>query len=108
MEKKETIQGSYIAICDLWKKHPIINWKFNCNCLELMWINSFDVIPALKMMWFIIEYKADITDEMRQKLYVEVRKTDFKKKVNEYFIQMKKEHRKNKRKDDPLYAIFNK
>ena len=73
-----------------------------------MWIDSFDVLPALKMIWFNIEYKTDITDEMRKKLYVEVRKSDFKQRVNEYFMQMKKDHIKNKRKDDPLYAILNK
>jgi len=98
----------FIAICDLWKRHNIVNWKYDCNCLELMWINTFDIIPALKMMWFNIEYSADITDEMRKKLYVESRKSDFKQRVDEYFNKIKKEHIKNKRKDDPLYAIFNK
>lgn len=108
MDKKEAPTTSYIAICSLWNRHQIMAWQVNCNCLEEYKINACDIIPWLKMIWYSIQYTQDITDEMRKKLYVEARKENFNKRVNEYFMQMKKDHVKNKRKDDPLYAILNK
>lgn len=103
--EKETSNNQYIAICDLWERHEVINWKIQCDCLNKMWINKWDIIPWLSLLWYKINSTADITKEMRQKLYIECRKNDFKERVDNEFNKIKNEWIKYKKSIDPEYAL---
>jgi len=101
-KEKELTNSRYVAICDLWVSHNIINWQIECDCLEKMWIDKFDIMPALKVLWY--NNPKQITQEMRQELYRAVRWEWFKEKIRDKFEEIKKERIAYKKSLDPEYA----
>lgn len=103
-KEKELTSSKYVAICDLWVSHNMINWQIECDCLQKMWIDKYDIIPALKVLWFNINNPTQITQEMRKQLYIEVRKEWFKEKIRDKFEEIKKERIAYKKSIDPEYT----
>jgi hypothetical protein len=51
---------NYNVICDYWNRHPMINWKFNCNCESRYWVDPIDIKLYLKHLWK--RYTKDLTE----------------------------------------------
>lgn len=90
-KEKDLSNSTYIAICELWERHNMINWQIECDCLNKMNIDKMDIIPWLSLLWYKINNYSDITKEMRQKLYIEARKSDFKERVEKEFLKIKQD-----------------
>lgn len=104
MKEQTTPQIQYTIICELWERHTVNWWKFECNCLEKMWIDKILIHPCLSLLWYNIFYAKDITKEMRQELYMAIRKDkDFFKKAIQVMIKWRIETIKDKRKKDESY-----
>lgn len=104
-KERDVIKSDYVAICELWERHNLINWEVQCNCLNKMWIHTIDIYYWLKLLGYDISSAYNITKEMRQKLYMEVRKPDFKERVLKISEETRKEYIKYKKSIDPEYAV---
>ena len=67
MENKEVEIVNYNVICYYWCRHPLINWKFECNCKEKYWFDAID----LKI------YARDVLNKMYMQEITEQEKRDF-------------------------------
>jgi len=104
-EKNLSNTSWYTAICSLWERHPIINWQIECDCINKMWIFEWDILPALRMMWYKVNYSSDITKEMRVELYKQLRTEWFKEKLSDYIDKVKTDWIKYKKSIEPEYAV---
>ena len=90
IKRRKFSNVGYNVVCDYWERHSVFEWEYECSCQKKMWLYFTDSITAINTLWHNVNYPQDITKEMRQKLYKEIRKEDFKDRVREY-IRLRKE-----------------
>ena len=68
-QERESLKSNYNAICEYWNRHPLINWKINCDCYQNYWYYWFELkIYVCQKYWII--YPQDITPEHRKEFYL--------------------------------------
>lgn len=68
-QEREFSWAKYNVICDYWNRHPIQNWKYNCDCKNNYWYYGFELKIFVSQKYWII-YPQDITPEHRKEFYL--------------------------------------
>lgn len=68
-QEREFSWAKYNVICDYWNRHPIQNWKYNCDCKNNYWYYWFELKMFVSQKYWII-YPQDITPEHRKEFYL--------------------------------------
>jgi len=67
-QERNNINWWYTMICWFWDKHPLINWKFECDWKTKYNFTEIELKTfAIEKYWII--YPQDITIEMKRELY---------------------------------------
>jgi hypothetical protein len=70
MENNETYK--YNVICEYWNRHPLINWKFTCNCKDKYKFEAIDLKVYMRDVLGKI-YIQDITEEQKRDCYLDLK-----------------------------------
>lgn len=83
ISERQSLGHTYNAICDFWKRHPIINWAFECSCEMEFWYTWRELRDYMREKHNMI-YPRDFTSEHRKEFYLYKKELCLKeKKVNE-------------------------